>query len=81
MHFEHTPELIGEVHPWARDTFVVRWPDRVPNGDALVFFDRDASGAVVKVRMKRLSPFEAPAWDFKDMHFVRVRSGWKQAKI
>jgi hypothetical protein len=72
MHFEHTAELIGEMHPWARDTFVVRWRDRLLNGDALVFFQRGSRGAVVSARMKRLSHLEAPAWDFRDMHLVRV---------
>ena len=72
MHFEHTAELIGEMHPWARDTFVVRWRDRLLNGDALVFFERGPRGAVVSARMKRLSHLEAPAWDFRDMRLVRV---------
>ncbi len=74
IQFQHTAELIGEIHPWARDTFVVRWRDRLLDGDALVFFERGSRGAVVSARMKRLSHLEAPSWDFRDMHLVRVRT-------
>ena len=73
MHFVHTQELIGEVHPWARDTFVVRWRDRLLKGDALMSFEKNPAGEVVAARMKRLSPFEAPAFDFRDLHLARVR--------
>ncbi len=73
MHFEHTATLVGELQPWSRDTFAVRWRDRLLRGDALVVFERDAAGAVAGARMKRLSPFETPAWDFGNMHLLRTQ--------
>ncbi|MDT8068036.1 MAG: serine hydrolase [Terriglobia bacterium] len=80
VQFEKTPSLHGELHPWCENTFKVRWDDRLLQGDALIEFHLDSSGTAKSAGMKRLSPFEAPAFDFRDLRLVRKEASGIAAK-
>jgi hypothetical protein len=42
------------------------------NGDAVTEFTLSPTGVAEQARMRCLSPFEAPAFDFNDLELVRV---------
>ena len=67
MSFAKTPALVGDMEPWSRETFVVRWRDRVLRADAYVTFSLDPDGAIVEARMKAVSPDTDFSYDFHDL--------------
>lgn len=72
MQFDRTPSLTGRLEPWSDATFLVRWDDRLLDGDALIRFHANPRGVAEHATMQRLSPFEAPAFDFNDLRLVRA---------
>ena len=80
VRFEETPELHGELNPWGQNLFVIRWDDRLLAGDALIEFAHDARGSAESATMKRLSPIEAPSFDFNDLHLVRKATSGKSTQ-
>jgi hypothetical protein len=71
IRFGRTPGLNGDLEPWSADTFLVRWDERLLNGDALIEFHMSPQGAADRATMRRVSSFEAPAFDFNDLHLIR----------
>jgi CubicO group peptidase (beta-lactamase class C family) len=67
MSFAKSPDLVGDMEPWSRETFVVRWRDRGLRADAFVTFVLDPDGAVVEARMKPVSPDTDFSYDFQDL--------------
>lgn len=72
MSFAKTPGMIGDMEPWSRETFVVRWRDRELRADAYVTFVIDPDGAIVEARMKPFSPDTDFSYDFQDLLLKRV---------
>jgi len=73
MSFARTPGLVGDMEPWSRETFVVRWRDRELRADAFVTFGLDPDGAIVEARMKPFSPDTDFSYDFQDLLLKPVK--------
>ena len=73
MSFAKTPGLVGDMEPWSRETFVVRWRDRELRADAYVTFEIDPDGAIVEARMKPFSPDTDFSYDFQDLLLKPVK--------
>ncbi len=67
MSFARTPGLVGDMEPWSRETFVVRWRDPELRADAYVTFALDPDGRIVEARMKPFSPDTDFSYDFQDL--------------
>ena len=67
MRFTKSPGLVGDMEPWSRETFIVRWRDRELRADAFVTFVLDPDGAIVEARMKPVSPDTDFSYDFQDL--------------
>ncbi|MEN6560029.1 MAG: serine hydrolase [Acidobacteriota bacterium] len=72
MKFAKTPGMVGDMEPWSRETFVVRWRDRELRADTYVTFVIDPDGAIVEARMKPFSPDTDFSYDFQDLLLKRV---------
>jgi CubicO group peptidase (beta-lactamase class C family) len=73
MSFAKTPALVGDMEPWSRETFVVRWRRRLLRADAFVTFTLDPDGSIVEARMKPVSPDTDFSYDFQDLLLKPVR--------
>jgi hypothetical protein len=73
MSFAKTPGMAGDMEPWSRETFVVRWRDRELRADAYVTFELDPDGAIVEARMKPFSPDTDFSYDFQDLLLKPVK--------
>ncbi len=67
MSFTRSPGFVGDMEPWSRETFVVRWRDRELRADAFVTFVIDPDGNIVEARMKAVSPDTDFSYDFHDL--------------
>lgn len=67
MNFTKSPGFVGDMEPWSRETFVVRWRDRKLRADAFVTFVIDPDGRIVEARMKAVSPDTDFSYDFHDL--------------
>jgi CubicO group peptidase (beta-lactamase class C family) len=79
MRFAKSPDLVGDMEPWSRETFVVRWRDRGLRADAFVTFALDPDGAIVEARMKPFSPDTDFSYDFQDLRLKPVKRRSKEA--
>jgi CubicO group peptidase (beta-lactamase class C family) len=77
MSFAKTPRLVGDMEHWSRETFVVRWRNRVLRADAYVTFALDPDGAIVEARMKAVSPDTDFSYDFQDLLLKPVKPARK----
>nr|MBA3522114.1 DUF3471 domain-containing protein [Gemmatimonadales bacterium] len=73
IRFSRTPLLVGDLHHWQYDTFVVRWRDRELRADAYVTFALEADGDVAEVRIVPTSPAVDFSFDFQDLLLRPVR--------
>jgi CubicO group peptidase (beta-lactamase class C family) len=73
MSFAKTPGMVGDMEPWNRETFVVRWRDRELRADAYVTFNLDPGGRIVEVLMKPFSPDTDFSYDFQDLRLIPVK--------
>ncbi|MGZ8289523.1 MAG: serine hydrolase [Telluria sp.] len=80
MSFAKTPGMIGDMEPWSRETFVVRWRDRELRADAYVTFAIDPDGAIIDARMKPFSPDTDFSYDFQDLAFTPVKKEKEKAE-
>ena len=67
IRFSHTPSLVGDLVPWEKDTFLVRWRDRSLRADAYLTFKLGPSGRVASATMKPASPDVDFSYDFQDL--------------
>jgi CubicO group peptidase (beta-lactamase class C family) len=73
MSFTRSPGFVGDLEPWSRETFVVRWRDRELRADAFVTFAIDPDGNIVEARMKAVSPDTDFSYDFHDLLLKPVK--------
>jgi CubicO group peptidase (beta-lactamase class C family) len=73
MSFAKTPGMVGDMEPWSRETFVVRWRDRELRADAYVTFNLDPDGRIVEALMKPFSPDTDFSYDFQDLRLKPVK--------
>jgi hypothetical protein len=64
--------LVGPLLPRGADTFLAHWDDRSLDADALIEFTADQGAHITSARMHRASPRTAHAYDYQDLHLVRV---------
>jgi len=67
MSFTRSPGFVGDMEPWSRETFVVRWRDRELRADAFVTFVLGPDSDIVEARMKAVSPDTDFSYDFHDL--------------
>ena len=70
MRFSRTPVLVGDLEPWRKDTFLVRWRDRELRAYAFVTFDLAPDGRVREARMLPASREVDFSYDFQDLDLV-----------
>lgn len=63
-------QLRGELEPFERNTFIVRWDNRKLEADAYVHFDRGPEGESI-MTMEAVSEHTDSSFDFPDLRFVR----------
>lgn len=64
--------LKGEVLPYSKDTFVVKWDDRSYDADAFFTLTFDENGKAVSAKMKPISEVTDFSFDFGDLDLKRV---------
>ena len=72
LRFTRSPRLVGPLLPRGADTFLAHWDDRSLDADALIEFTADQGAHITSARMHRASPRTAHAYDYQDLHLVRV---------
>ncbi len=64
--------MIGELIPYAADTYIVKWDDRSYDADAFMTFTTE-NGIVTGATMKPLSDVTDFSFDFEDLELKKVR--------
>jgi CubicO group peptidase (beta-lactamase class C family) len=71
--FSKTAQLSGLLLPAeGMDHFIAHWDDRTLNADADARFVV-SDGAVSELQLRRASPRTASAYDYQDLHLLRIR--------
>ncbi|MFV5691264.1 serine hydrolase [Flavobacterium sp. LT1R49] len=70
---KRSPQLSGEVFFYKENNFVVKWNNAYFNADAHLFFECDATGKAVTIKMKPISELTDFSYDFQDLDFKRVQ--------
>ena len=65
-------KLVGQLHYYKANTWVVTWVDRSMDADAFVTFSLDERGKPSGMTMKAISPTTDFSFDFQDLEFVPV---------
>jgi len=69
-----SPRLAGEVFFYKDQNFVVKWNIQSFHADAHLFFELDANGKPVRIKMKAISPLTDFSYDFHDLDFTKVEN-------
>ena len=64
--------LKGEVLPYSRDTFVIKWDDRSYDADAFFTLTFDENGKAVSAKMRPISDVTDFSFDFGDLDLKKV---------
>jgi CubicO group peptidase (beta-lactamase class C family) len=67
-----SPQLAGEVFFYKKGNFVVKWDNAYFNANAHLFFEYDASGKAIAIKMNPISELTDFSYDFQDLDFKRV---------
>ncbi|MFV5688373.1 serine hydrolase [Flavobacterium sp. ZT3R25] len=70
---KRSPQLSGEVFFYKENNFVVKWNNAYFHADAHLFFECDATGKAVIIKMKPISELTDFSYDFQDLDFKRVQ--------
>ncbi len=73
MRFTKTPVLVGDMEPWRRDAFLVRWRERQLRADAYAAFSFNPDGSVERLLMTPASPDVDFSYDFQDLRLTPLR--------
>ena len=68
-----SPQLNGEVFFYKVGNFVVKWNNAYFHADAHLFFEYDATGKAIGIKMKPISELTDFSYDFQDLDFKRVQ--------
>jgi hypothetical protein len=69
---KRSPKLSGEMIPYKKNSFIVKWQDRSMNADASVMYRLNKYGKATSMKMKPISPLTDFSYDFKDLDFKRL---------
>jgi len=70
---KRSPRLTGQVFPYQKQTFILKWQDRSFDADAFVTFVPDSKGLPTSIKMKPISPLTDFSYDFQDLDFKKVK--------
>ncbi len=68
----HSHQLKGEMLPYEKNVWIVKWQYRGLNADAFVRFEADAKDNINGISLKPISPATSFAFDFDDLDFKKV---------
>ena len=78
---KRSPQLTGEVFFYKNGNFVVKWNNAYFNADAHLFFEFDATGKAIGIKMKPISELTDFSYDFQDLDFKRVENSMSQNTV
>jgi CubicO group peptidase (beta-lactamase class C family) len=68
-----SPQLRGEVFFYKKGNFVVKWDNAYFHADAHLFFEYDATGKAIAIKMNPISELTDFSYDFQDLDFKREK--------
>jgi hypothetical protein len=72
IRFSKTNRLVGRLHYYRGDTFVVRWEEKALGEDAFVHFERNSGGQLAAIRIESLPSSEGDL-DFQNLRLTTAR--------
>jgi hypothetical protein len=69
---KRSPQLSGEVFFYKENNFVVKWNNAYFHADAHLFFECDATGKAIGLKMQPISELTDFSYDFQDLDFKRT---------
>lgn len=69
---KRSPQLSGELFLYKDKNLVVKWNNPYFEADAHLFFEFDANGKAVGIKMKPISEITDFSYDFQDLDFKRI---------
>jgi CubicO group peptidase (beta-lactamase class C family) len=69
---KRSPQLTGELLLHKDKNLVVKWNNAYFHADAHLFFEFDAAGKAIAIKMKPISELTDFSYDFQDLDFKRV---------
>jgi CubicO group peptidase (beta-lactamase class C family) len=69
---KRSPQLTGELFLYKDKNLVVKWNNAYFHADAHLFFEYDAAGKAIAIKMKPISELTDFSYDFQDLDFKRV---------
>ncbi|TDE42269.1 serine hydrolase [Flavobacterium rhamnosiphilum] len=69
---KRSPRLTGELFFYKEKNLVVKWNNAYFHADAHLFFEYDAAGKAIAIKMKPISELTDFSYDFQDLDFKRV---------
>ncbi|PWA08441.1 serine hydrolase [Flavobacterium laiguense] len=68
---KRSPQLSGELFFYKDKNLVVKWNNAYFHADAHLFFEYDAAGKAIAIKMKPISELTDFSYDFQDLDFKR----------
>lgn len=72
LYCKSSERLKGQVLPYSKDTFIIKWDDRSYDADAFFTVTFNESGKAVSAKMKPISDITDFSFDFEDLDLKRV---------
>jgi CubicO group peptidase (beta-lactamase class C family) len=69
---KRSPQLSGELFLYKDKNLVVKWNNPYFQADAHLFFEFDANGKAIGIKMKPISELTDFSYDFQDLDFKRI---------
>ena len=69
---KRSPQLSGELFLYKDNNLVVKWNNAYFHADAHLFFEFDAAGKAIGIKMKPISELTDFSYDFQDLDFKRI---------
>jgi hypothetical protein len=69
---KRSPQLSGELFLYKDKKLVVKWNNPYFQADAHLFFEFDANGKAIGIKMKPISELTDFSYDFQDLDFKRI---------
>jgi CubicO group peptidase (beta-lactamase class C family) len=69
---KRSPQLAGELFFYKDKNLVVKWNNAYFHADAHLFFEYDAAGKAIAIKMKPISELTDFSYDFQDLDFKKV---------
>lgn len=69
---KRSPQLTGEMFFYKENNLVVKWNNAYFQADAHLFFEYNAAGKAIAIKMKPISEITDFSYDFQDLDFKRL---------